>query len=68
MTLAKLVAESTAPLAQMEAEVVRSTPEPFRRREDRCGRGHWFTLANTGIDSRGRRFCRSCHRASWATS
>lgn len=34
-----------------------------RMAQTECKRGHPFTEANTGRDSRGNRFCRACHAA-----
>jgi hypothetical protein len=48
------------------------TPEENKRRsgwggvvnaqKNQCKRGHTFTAQNTGIDSKGHRYCKECHR------
>jgi hypothetical protein len=60
--LAVLEAESHPPLIQLEAERFGSTPYSFRRRDEQCRRGHWFTIENTAIHADGHRYCRTCHR------
>jgi hypothetical protein len=61
-TLAQLEAELCQPLEKVAAERFGSTPYMLRQRPEQCHRGHWFTIENTGRNSDGRRYCRTCHR------
>lgn len=40
------------------------SPHAVNARKTRCVWGHDFTAENTGIDSQGYRFCRTCRRAA----